>query len=266
MPRREVGEDLPRAEHRRLQCLRQAHRLRLRTLPPHVVPEDQHRAARLAEPARQRLDRLRAGGRRALDLVLRGLADLRLEPLAVEQLRADREIDRPRRSRGRLAQRARGGDGDGGRVRPHLVRAARLLHERAHGFGLAQPGKGREAAIVLDLGHPVPGDDQQRGAGDLGVEELAGELVGAAHHVGDDDADLAAHAVVAVGHRRHQSLVLAHHEPLIAVLGERREDPGLRGAGVREQILDARVLQRLEEQHPARSRDGLAHGSPRCHR
>ena len=50
---------------------------------------------------------------------------------------------------------------------------------------------------------------------------------GAAHHVGDDDADLAADAVIAVGHRRHEPLVLADDELLVLVLGERREDAGL---------------------------------------
>src|SRR2546425_9750791 len=55
--------------------------------------------------------------------------------------------------------------------------------------------------------------------------------------------------------------VLADHEPLVAVLGERREDPGLRGTRVREEVLDARVLQGLEEQHSAGPGDGLAHRS-----
>jgi len=126
-------------------------------------------------------------------------------------------------------------------------------------IGLAQAGIRRQAAIVLELGRPVAGDDQERGARVLGVEELAGELIGAAHHVRDDDADLAAEAVVAVGHRRHEPLVLADHEPLLFALGERREDPGLRGAGIREQVLDPRVLQGLEQQHAAGAGDRLAH-------
>src|SRR2546428_8286647 len=58
--------------------------------------------------------------------------------------------------------------------------------------------------------------------------------------------------------------MLADHETLIAILGERGEDPGLRGARVREEIFDARVLQRLEQQHPAGAGNGLSHRLPRC--
>jgi hypothetical protein len=148
----------------------------------------------------------------------------------------------------------------------HLIRAARLLGDRAHRLGLGQAGEGREAAIVLELGGPVARDDEQGRAGDLRVEELPRELVRAAHHVRDDDADLAAHAVIAVRHRGHEPLVLGHHEALIAVLGKRREDARLRRARIGEEILDPRVLQGLDQQHPAGARDGLAHGRPRCHR
>jgi len=93
----------------------------------------------------------------------------------------------------------------------------------------------------------------------LRVEELTGKLPRAAHDVRDDHADLAAQAVIAVGHRRHEPLVLADHEPLLFGLGQRREDPGLRGARVREEVLHARVLEGLQEQHPARAGDRLAH-------
>jgi hypothetical protein len=78
--------------------------------------------------------------------------------------------------------------------------------------------------------------------------------------VGDDDPDLAADPMIAVGHRGHQPFVLADHEALIAVLGQRREDARLRGAGIREKVFDARVLQGLEQQHSAGAGDGLAHG------
>src|SRR5262249_45309715 len=105
-------------------------------------------------------------------------------------------------------------------------------------------------------------DDQERRAGDLGIEELARELVGAAHHVSDDDADLAADTVVAVGHRRYEPFVLADDELLVLVLGEGREDAGLGGSGVREEIIDPRVLQGLDEQHAAGAGDRLAHVSP----
>jgi hypothetical protein len=79
--------------------------------------------------------------------------------------------------------------------------------------------------------------------------------------VRDDDPELAADPVIAVGHRRHQPLVLAHDESLVVGLGQRREDAGLRRARIREQVLDARVLERLQEQHPAGAGDRLAHGS-----
>src|SRR3989454_4520447 len=262
MPGRKIREDLPGAEHRRLEHLGQPHGLGLRAVTPDVVAEHHHRAARLTEPPGDRLDRLRARGGRAFDPVLRGLSDLCLQPFSIEELRADGEVDRAGGWGGGLAERARGGDGDGRRVRVHLVRAARLLGDRAHGLGLAQAGKGRESAIILELGRPVPGDHDHGGAGDLGVEELSGELVRAPHHVRDDDADLAADPVVPVRHRGDEPFVLADHEPLVAVLGERREDPGLRGPRVREEVLDARVLQGLEEQHSAGAGDGLAHGLP----
>ena len=232
MPRREVREDLPAREHRRLEQLGQPHGLGLRALAPDVVAEHQHRALRLAEAPGDRLDGLRARRSRPLDLVVGVFADLRLQPFAMEQLRADREVDRPRGRRGGLAQRADGGHADGRRIRVHLIGAARFLGDGAHRLGLAQPGKGREPAIVLQLGRPVPRDDQQRRAGHLRIEELPGELVRAAHDVGDDDADLAADAVVAVGHRGHQPLVLADHQAVVAVLGDGREEPGLRGAGL----------------------------------
>jgi hypothetical protein len=81
--------------------------------------------------------------------------------------------------------------------------------------------------------------------------------------VGDDDPDLATDPVVAVGHRRHEPFVLAHHQPLIAILGESREDPGLRRTWVREEILDPRILQDLDQQHPAGAGNSLAHDLPR---
>ena len=264
MPRREVREDLPAREHRRLEQLGQPHGLGLRALAPDVVAEHQHRALRLAQAPGDRLHRLRARRPRPLDLVVGIFADLRLQPFAMEQLRADREVHGPRGRRGGLAQRADGGHADGRRIRVHLIGAARFLGDGAHRLGLAQPGKGREPAIVLQLGRPVPRDDQQRRAGHLRIEELPGELVRAAHDVGDDDADLAADAVVAVGHRGHQPLVLADHQPVVAILGDGREEAGLRGARVGEQVLHARVLQGLEEEHPAGAGDGLAHGLPRC--
>ncbi len=165
--------------------------------------------------------------------------------------------------RGGLAQRADGGHADGLGVRVHLVGAARFLGDRAHGLGLAQPGERGEPAIVLELRGPVARDHEQRGAGHLRVEELARELVGAAHDVRDDHADLAADAVVAVGHRGDQALVLADHQPVISILGDGGEEAGLRGPRVGEEILHTRVLERLEEQHAAGAGDGLAHGWPR---
>src|SRR5262249_33480692 len=77
-----------------------------------------------------------------------------------------------------------------------------------------------------------------------------------------DDADVAAQAVIAVGHRGHEPFVLADDELLVLVLGERGEDPGLGGARVREEIVHARVLQGLDEQHAAGAGDGLAHWRP----
>src|SRR5262249_37870830 len=98
--------------------------------------------------------------------------------------------------------------------------------------------------------------------GNLRVEELAGQLPRAAHDVGDDDADVAAQTVIAVGHRGHEPFVLADDELLVLVLGERGEDPSLGGARVREEIVHARVLQGLDEQHAAGAGDGLAHWGP----
>src|SRR5262249_47581168 len=100
--------------------------------------------------------------------------------------------------------------------------------------------------------------------GDLSVEELTGELMRAAHHVRDDDADLAAEPVIAIGHRRHEPLVLGDDEALVAILGERREDARLRRARIGDTIFDPPVLPGLEQQHPRRAGDGLAHGRPRC--
>ncbi len=264
MPRREVRKDLPGAECRRLERLGQTHGVGRRTLAPHVVTEDQNRALRLAEPTGDRVDRLRARRPGTLDLIPRGFPDLRFQSLAPEQLGADGEVDRAGRWRGGLAQSASRRDRDGRRVRRHLIGGARVLGERAHRFGLGQARERSETAEVLELGRPVSGDDQQRRAGDLGVEELSGQLVRPAHHVRDDDADLAADPVVAVGHRRHKPLVLADDELLVIVLRERREDPGLRGARIREEIVDPRVLQGLDQQHPAGAGHGLAHGLPFC--
>ena len=56
-------------------------------------------------------------------------------------------------------------------------------------------------------------------------------------------------AVVAVGHRRDRPFVLADHEPLITILGHRREDPRVRGAWAGEEMLAPPVLQGLEQQH-----------------
>src|ERR1700730_3377354 len=265
MTRREVHEDLAAGEHRRLEQLGQLHRFRLRAFTPHVVAEHEYRTLGLAEDSGYGLDVRRARGARPLDRVLGAFPDLRLEPLAIEQLRADGEIDRTGGRRGGFAKRARGGHGDGRGVCVHLIGGARVLGDRPHGLRLAQAGEGCQASIVLELGRPVARDDQQRRARDLGIEELSGELVRPAHHGGDDDAALAGQAVIAVGHRRDQPFVLADHQPLIAILGDGREDPGLRGARVREEVLDPRVLQGLEEQHPARAGDGLSHGLPRCH-
>jgi hypothetical protein len=79
--------------------------------------------------------------------------------------------------------------------------------------------------------------------------------------VRDHHPELAADPVVAVGHRRHQSLVLAHDELLVVVLGQGGEDAGLGRARVREEVVDARVLERLDQQHAAGTRDRLAHGT-----
>src|SRR5262249_55301982 len=79
------------------------------------------------------------------------------------------------------------------------------------------------------------------------------------HDVRDDHAHLAADAVVAVGHRGHEAFVLADDQAVVAILGDRGEQAGLRGARVGEQILHARVLERLEEQHPAGAGVRLAH-------
>src|SRR5262249_24093960 len=68
---------------------------------------------------------------------------------------------------------------------------------------------------------------------------------------------------IAVGHGRHQPLVLAHDQPLIAVLGDGRKDARLGRARIGGEVLHAGVLQRLEEQHHARARDGLSPGVPR---
>src|SRR5262245_58328161 len=85
MARREVDEDLAAREDGRLEELGEPHRLRLRPTAPHVVAEHEHRALRLAETLRDGLYRLRPRGARALDLIARALADLRLEPFAVEE-------------------------------------------------------------------------------------------------------------------------------------------------------------------------------------
>src|SRR5439155_1904849 len=169
----------------------------------------------------------------------------------------------PGRRRRRFTERPDGRDRDRGRIRRDLVRAARVLGDRPHRFRLRETGERREPAMVLDLGRPVSRDDQQRRARDLRVEQLSGELIRAAHHVRDDDTDLAADAVIAVGHRGHESFVLADDELLVAVLGQCREDPGLCGARIREEILDPRVLEGLDQQHAAGARDRLAHGLPR---
>jgi hypothetical protein len=263
MARGEVGEDRAAGEHRRLQQLGQAHRLGLRAAAPHVIAEHEHRALRLGEPPRDRLDRLRARRPRPLDLVVRVLADRRLQPLAIQELGADGEIDRAGRRRGGLAQPADRGHADGLGIGVHLVGAARFLGDGPHRLGLREAGERRQPAVVLQLGGPVTGDHQQRGAGDLRVEELAGQLVRATHDVRDDHTDLAAEAVIAVGHRRHQPLVLADDQLLIAVLGQRREDAGLGRAGVREEVFDPGVLEGLDEQHPAGPGNRLAHWSPR---
>ena len=265
MPGGEIGEDLPAGEDRRLERLGQPHRLGLRPLARDVVAEHEQGAPRLGQAARDGLDGLRARGRGSLDLISGAFPDLGLQPLAEEQLRADGEIDGPGGRRGRLPQRADGRHRDRGRVRVHLVGRARLLGERPHRLRLAQPREGREPAIVLELGGPVPGDDQDRGARHLGIEELAGELVRAAHHVRDDHAHLAADPVIAVGHGRHQPFVLAHHQALVAVLRDGGEDPGLGGARIGEEVFHPRVLERLQEEHSAGAGDRLAHGRPRGH-
>ena len=255
----EVHEDLARGEDGRVQELGQTHRLRRRATAPHVITEHQHRALRGAESPRDRLDGLRTRRRRRLDPVARALADLRLEPLAIEQRRADRQVHRARRRRAGLAQRARGGHGNGLRIRHHGVGGPRVLGERAHRLRLAQAGVRGEAAEILQLGGPVAGDDDQRRAGVLSVEQLPRQLIGTAHDMSDDDADLAADPVVAVGHRGHEPLVLADHEPVLLGLGQRREDPRLRGAGIREEVFDPRVLEGLQQQHAAGAGDRLAH-------
>ena len=256
----EVGEDLPARERRRLEQLGEGYRLRLRALSPHVVAEDDRGAAGRAEPPRDRLHALRARRRHALDAIAGVLTDLGLEPFLVQQRGADREVDGAGRIRGGLAERARGGHGDGGRIGAHLIGAARVLHERPHGLSLAQAGEGREPAKVLQLGHPVAGDDEQRGARVLGIEELPGELIGAAHHVRDHHPDLAAHPVIAVGHGGDEALVLGHHQPRLAGLGQRREDAGLSRARIGEQVVYPRVLEGLDEEHAAGAGDGLSHG------
>src|SRR4029453_7752710 len=122
---------------------------------------------------------------RGLDAVSRRLADLGLQALADQQLGADGQVDGTGGRRGGLAQGPRRRHRDGGGIRPNIVGAARLLGDRSHGFRLAEPGKRRETAVVLKLGGPVAGDDEQRGARDLGVEELPRELVRAPPHGGD---------------------------------------------------------------------------------
>src|SRR5436309_52189 len=124
VPGQEVREGLSGAEHRRLEHLGQPEGLGLRAVTPDVVAEHHRRAVRLTEPPGDRLDRLRARGGRAFDPVLRGLSDLCLQTFSIEELRADGEVDRAGGWGGGLAERARGGDGDGRRVRVHLVRAA----------------------------------------------------------------------------------------------------------------------------------------------
>src|SRR5439155_22342070 len=62
----------------------------------------------------------------------------------------------------------------------------------------------------------------------------------------------------------HEPLVLADDELLVLVLGERRENPGLRGARICEEIVDPSVLQGLDQQHPAGAGHGLTHGLPFC--
>src|SRR5207245_10821135 len=78
------------------------------------------------------------------------------------------------------------------------------------------------------------------------------------------DTHLAADAVIAVGHRRHEPFMLADDELLVLVLGEGREDPGLGGAWIREEIIDPGVFQGLDEQHAAGTGDGLAHALTLC--
>ena len=80
MARREVREDVPAREHRRLEQLGQPHGLGLRALAPDVVAEHQYRALRLAEAPGDRLHRVRARRPRPLDPVVGAFADLRLQP------------------------------------------------------------------------------------------------------------------------------------------------------------------------------------------
>ena len=260
VPVGKIDEHLARGKHRRVQELREPDGFGVRAAAPHVVAEHQHRAACGAEPSRDRLHRLAPRGSRRFDAIARAVADLRLEPLTIEQRCADGQVHGPRRRRRRLAQRAGGGDGNRLRLGHHRVRRARVLGDRAHRLGLAQPGMRCEPTIILQLRGPVAGDNQQRRARVLRVEELAGELPRAAHHVRDDDADLAAQAVIAIGHRGHEPLVLADDQAVFLGFGQRGEDSRLRGARVREEIFHARVLEGLQQQHPARARDGLAHG------
>ena len=172
--------------------------------------------------------------------------------LGLEHVHGQRQKDRAGRGRERGLRRAV--DEPRQVVEPpHL---GRPLHERAGDGGQVGPEDRLgdvEALVVLPRRH------EQRRARLLGVVEHAHGVPEARGHVHVDDAELPGGLRVAVGHRDDGRLLEPEHVAERRLLGEGVHERQLRRPRIAEQVLDALLLQDLQERALPRQE---RHGDP----
>ena len=117
-------------------------------------------------------------------------------------------------------------------------------------------GDGHQRFIEHRLEQPMallllPGGEDDRRAGELGVVERAHGVAEPGHHVHIRSRQPPRGAGIAIGHRHDRRFLQAEHELELRILGHRFHDGELGGARIAEEMRDAFVQQKLDESAPA---------------
>ena len=230
----------------------QPQKLVLRARLPNLVAGHEDRIASLDQHAGGAFDAVLRGPGAGAGQEPRPRIDVGLDALRFQGVVRHGEVHGPSRRRDGGLE----GPAQHQRERARFAGFPRDLRELPVDLLLVEPwARGKHRVVAPHLVVVQTGRDDQRGTVLGGVVHLAGRLRGSRDDVQIEERGLAASAVIAIRHRNHHALVQAENQLHAWPVQERIEEADLEGAGIGEQVFDARGLHLFDDRIAARARN-----------